>query len=49
MLFRSSVKLVNGGESGSASFAAPPAGTYTFLCTFPGHFVAGMKGTLTVK
>jgi len=25
------------------------AGTYTFLCTFPGHFVAGMKGTLVVK
>jgi plastocyanin len=45
----SSVKLLNGGETGTASFAAPPAGTYTFLCTFPGHYVAGMKGTLTVK
>ena len=45
----SSVKLLNGGETGNASFAAPPAGTYTFLCTFPGHYVAGMKGTLTVK
>jgi azurin len=45
----SSVKLVNGGESGTASFTAPAAGTYTFLCTFPGHFTAGMKGTLTVK
>ena len=44
-----SVKLLNGGETGTASFAAPPAGTYTFLCTFPGHYVAGMKGTLTVK
>jgi azurin len=44
-----SVKLLNGGETGSASFAAPAAGTYTFLCTFPGHYVAGMKGTLTVK
>ena len=44
-----SVKLLNGGESGTASFAAPAAGTYTFLCTFPGHYVAGMKGTLTVK
>jgi azurin len=44
-----SVKLVNGGETGTASFAAPPAGTYTFLCTFPGHYVAGMKGTFTVK
>jgi azurin len=45
----SSVKLLDGGGNGSASFAAPAAGTYTFLCTFPGHYVAGMKGTLTVK
>jgi azurin len=44
-----SVKLLDGGASGNASFTAPAAGTYTFLCTFPGHYVAGMKGTLTVK
>ena len=44
-----SVKLVNGGESGTASFTAPAAGNYIYLCTFPGHYVAGMKGTLTVK
>lgn len=25
------------------------AGTYTFLCTVPGHAEAGMQGTLTVK
>jgi uncharacterized cupredoxin-like copper-binding protein len=25
------------------------AGKYPFLCTLPGHAVAGMKGTLTVK
>ena len=24
-------------------------GTYTFLCTVPGHAMAGMKGTLTVS
>jgi azurin len=42
-------KLVNGSETDTASFTAPAAGTYTFLCTFPGHYVAGMKGTLTVK
>jgi azurin len=41
--------LLNGGETGSASFTAPAAGTYTFLCTFPGHYIAGMKGTLTVQ
>lgn len=42
-------KLLNGGETDTATFTAPAAGTYTFLCTFPGHYVAGMKGTLTVK
>ncbi len=26
-----------------------PAGTYTFLCTVPGHAAAGMQGTLTVQ
>jgi plastocyanin len=43
------IKLLNGGESGTTSFAAPPPGTYTYLCTFPGHYAAGMKGTLTIK
>jgi azurin len=41
-------KLVNGGETDSAT-GNLAAGTYTFLCTFPGHFAAGMKGTLVVK
>ena len=41
-------KLLDGGASESISFKADP-GTYTFLCTFPGHYTAGMKGTLTVK
>ena len=41
-------KLVNGGESDNIT-ANVPAGTYTFLCTFPGHYAAGMKGVLTVK
>lgn len=45
----SNTKLLNGGESGTATFTAPAAGTYTFLCTFPGHYAAGMKGTLTVS
>ena len=45
----SNVKLLDGAATGTATFAAPAAGTYTFLCTFPGHYVAGMKGTFTVK
>ena len=30
-------KLLDPGENGDASFAAPPPGTYQFVCTFPGH------------
>jgi len=41
--------VAGGGETVEVTFTAPKAGTYNFLCTFPGHFVAGMKGTLVVK
>jgi azurin len=42
--------LAGPGETVEVSFKAPTAaGDYPFLCTFPGHFQAGMKGTLTVK
>lgn len=42
--------LVGGGESDTVTFTAPEEpGDYTYICTFPGHFAAGMKGTLTVK
>jgi uncharacterized cupredoxin-like copper-binding protein len=34
-----------GKTSVSADLAA---GTYTFICTVPGHAEAGMEGTLTV-
>ena len=37
-------------ETVEVTFDAPKApGAYTYLCSFPGHFLAGMKGTLTVK
>jgi plastocyanin len=38
--------LTEGKTSVSADLAP---GTYTFLCTVPGHAEAGMEGTLTVK
>jgi azurin len=42
--------LAGNGETVSAEFTAPAKpGSYTFFCTFPGHFVAGMKGVLVVK
>ncbi len=43
-------KLVGAGESTTVEFTAPKEkGEYTYLCTFPGHFQAGMKGKLIVK
>jgi azurin len=45
-----STKLAGPGETVEVSFKAPAkAGSYNYLCTFPGHFAAGMKGTLVVK
>lgn len=41
--------VAGGGETVEVVFTAPKAGTYPFLCTFPGHFVQGMKGTLVVR
>jgi azurin len=43
-------KLAGAGETVEVTFTAPAkAGSYTFFCSFPGHYLAGMKGTLTVK
>ncbi|MCC9078834.1 plastocyanin/azurin family copper-binding protein [Litorilinea aerophila] len=43
-------RLLNGGEEETITFTAPSQpGDYTFLCTFPGHFQAGMKGVLHVQ
>jgi azurin len=45
-----STALAGNGETVTAEFAAPAKpGRYTFICTFPGHFMAGMKGVLVVK
>jgi azurin len=42
--------LLGPGETLEVTFKAPAKpGEYTFLCSFPGHFAAGMKGILAVK
>lgn len=42
--------LASGGETVEVTFTAPEQpGEYVFLCSFPGHYVGGMKGTLIVQ
>ena len=42
--------LAGPGERVQVTFTVPEApGEYPFLCTFAGHYQAGMKGTLIVK
>ena len=42
--------LIGNGETTEITFKVPTAaGSYPYLCTFPGHYAAGMKGTLVIK
>lgn len=42
--------MASGGQTVEVTFTAPKKPSkYMFICTFPGHFLAGMKGTLTVE
>ena len=41
--------LLAGGGNEEVKFTAPAAGSYTYICTVPGHYQAGMKGTLTTS
>lgn len=42
--------MAGGGETAEVTFKAPDkAGNYDYLCTFPAHHAAGMKGRLIVK
>lgn len=42
--------MVAGGHMSSVTFTVPQkAGKYLYICTFPGHYTAGMKGYLIVK
>lgn len=40
--------ILNAGAQEEIQVPPTPAGSYTYLCTVPGHFAAGMKGTLTL-
>lgn len=42
--------LAGAGEKVEVTFTVPKvAGKYPYVCSFPGHWAAGMKGTLTAK
>tara|TARA_B100000886_G_scaffold276208_1_gene200140 strand:- start:164 stop:793 length:630 start_codon:yes stop_codon:yes gene_type:complete len=43
-------KLLGPGESDTIEFTAPAVnGNYEFLCSFPAHLFAGMRGVMTVE
>jgi azurin len=45
-----SIGLLGARQNGQVTFTAPTAaGDYAYLCSFPGHFQVGMRGTMTVK
>lgn len=42
--------LAGAGETFEVTFTAPTTpGSYPYICTFPGHFLLGMRGMLVVK
>lgn len=41
-------EMIGGGEETTIEFTAPQAGTYDFLCSFPGHYVQ-MQGKFIVE
>lgn len=42
--------MVGGGETTEVTFTAPEEpGTYPFVCTWPGHYAAGMVGEMIVE
>ncbi len=44
------IPLLGPGQSAETTFTAPTtAGRYTYLCSFPAHCGAGMRGILVVK
>jgi azurin len=45
----SKTPMAGAGETVEVTLTAPGPGSYPFVCTFPGHAVAGMAGTLVVR
>lgn len=43
-----SIPVLGPKKTADVTFKVPAAGEYTFLCSFPGHYML-MKGTLKVK
>ena len=41
--------MAGAGETVETTITAPGPGSYPFVCTFPGHAMAGMMGTLVVR
>ena len=44
-----STTLLGPGESDTVTFLPKAAGSYPFVCTFPGHALAGMRGVITIE
>lgn len=44
-----SMPMIMPNQTGGITWQPSQSGTYLFICTYPGHFDAGMYGTITVK
>ena len=42
-------KLLGAKESDEISFTLTEPGEYTYLCSFPAHYLTGMKGVIVVQ
>jgi uncharacterized cupredoxin-like copper-binding protein len=47
--FIAGTQVLNQNGEETIQVPAQPAGQYPYICTVPGHYQAGMKGTLTIQ
>ena len=47
-LILAQTRMLGPGESDTIEFTAPEPGEYEYICSFPGHAFAGMRGIMTV-